>query len=73
MFALLALTVIVIALVMAAMAVGVILSGRCLRGSCGGPEVLDAKGESLSCVSCRRRKERERTAAASKSLLPTVS
>lgn len=82
MWTLLILTLIVFALVMAAMAVGVILSGRCLRGSCGGPEVLDAQGESLSCAACPRRKERERVAGSTpagrssvgrKSLLPTVS
>lgn len=74
MLTLLILTVVVFALVMAAMAVGVMFSGRCLRGSCGGPEVLDAKGESLSCATCPRRKEPPRVATGmTKSLLPTVS
>lgn len=73
MLTLLILTVIVFALAMAAMAVGVMLSGRCLRGSCGGPEVLDAKGESLSCAACPRRKEHQRTTTGpAKRLLPTV-
>lgn len=72
MLALMLMTLGVFALVMAAMAIGVIMSGRCLRGSCGGPEVLDAKGESLSCASCPRRKEHEARATPSKSLLPTV-
>jgi hypothetical protein len=45
-------TVAVMALAMAGMAVGVIFSNRCLRGSCGGPEVLGPDGESLSCDTC---------------------
>jgi hypothetical protein len=49
----------IFAIVMAVMAVGVIFSGRCLRGSCGGPEVLDGDGEPISCAACPRRKQRE--------------
>jgi hypothetical protein len=45
-------TVAVMALAMAGMAVGVIFSNKCLRGSCGGPEVLGPDGESLSCATC---------------------
>ncbi len=41
------------------MAVGVILQGRCLRGSCGGPEVLAPDGTSLNCPTCPQRKERQ--------------
>ncbi len=44
------------AIVMAIMAVGVILDGRCLRGSCGGPDVTGPTGESLACATCPRRK-----------------
>lgn len=44
---------------MLVMAVGVIFSGRCLRGSCGGPDILDGDGESLRCASCPKRKEAE--------------
>ncbi len=54
---LLLLTIAVIALVMAAMAVGVVFSGRCLRGSCGGPEVLGPDGTPLSCDTCPMRHE----------------
>lgn len=46
------LTVVVMALAMAGMAVGVLFSNKCLRGSCGGPEVLGPDGESLSCDTC---------------------
>lgn len=48
----------VIAAAVLAMAAGTLLSGRCLRGSCGGPEALDADGESLTCATCPRRRER---------------
>ncbi len=41
-----------------AMAIGVMLSGRCLRGSCGGPEATGPKGERLSCGSCPNRGKR---------------
>jgi len=44
---------------MAAMAVGVMVQGRCLRGSCGGPEALDADGEPLACATCPNRKRSE--------------
>ncbi len=60
-------TAAVIALGMLAMAVGVIGSGRCLHGSCGGPEARDAGGESLSCASCpNRERHRSITAATGK-------
>jgi hypothetical protein len=52
----LVLTVVVIAVVMLAMAVGVVLKRPCLRGSCGGPEVLDPNGDPLSCEACPRRR-----------------
>lgn len=38
----------------AGMSVGVMLSGRRLRGSCGGDPVLDANGEEIACGSCAR-------------------
>ena len=39
----------------AAMAVGVLLTGRRLRGSCGGSGVCGPDGESLSCATCPNR------------------
>ena len=36
----------------AAMAIGQRLSGRCMRGSCGGPGVVGPDGEDLSCRDC---------------------
>lgn len=53
------LSVAVVALVMLAMAVGALFSNRCLRGSCGGPEVLGPDGQSLSCDTCPLRREQE--------------
>jgi hypothetical protein len=52
------LTVLVVGLAMTAMGVGLIFSNRCLRGSCGGPEALNADGESLSCGACSNHKEK---------------
>ena len=42
----------------AAMAIGVMFRRPCLRGSCGGPEVRNAQGESLSCATCPNRNKR---------------
>ena len=44
-----------VALAMAVMAVGLLSKNRCLRGSCGGPDLLDARGESLRCGACPQR------------------
>ncbi len=52
---LLLLTLTLFALVMLAMSVGVLLSGRCLRGSCGGPAVLDGDGDPITCATCPNR------------------
>ncbi len=43
------------AIAMGVMAVGLLSKNRCLRGSCGGPDVLDAHGESLRCGACPQR------------------
>lgn len=47
-----------IALVMGIMAIGVMFGGRCLRGSCGGPDVLGPDGDPLSCAACPHRNRR---------------
>ncbi len=39
-----------------AMALGQSASGRCMRGSCGGPAVTGPDGEALSCRDCPNRK-----------------
>jgi hypothetical protein len=46
----------VIALVLAAMAIGVIFKRPCLRGSCGGPAVHTSDGRKLSCENCPNRR-----------------
>ena len=40
----------------AAMAVGAMFRRGSLRGSCGGPEIRNARGEKLSCATCPNRK-----------------
>ena len=52
---LIVLSALVVGLAMLGMAVGLLLSNRCLRGSCGGPEVLGPNGESLTCATCPNR------------------
>lgn len=52
-------TALVIGVAMAIMAVGPLFGNRCLRGSCGGPEVLGPDGESLYCAACPNRQRRE--------------
>jgi hypothetical protein len=51
-------------LIMLAMAVGVIVQKKALRGSCGGAEVFDCDGDSLTCGACPNRKKRQQQAAA---------
>ena len=46
----------IIGLAVLGMSLGVMATGRCLRGSCGGPEVRLADGRSLSCAACPKRK-----------------
>lgn len=50
--------------IMLAMAIGVMVQKKALRGSCGGAEVFDCDGESLSCGGCPNRKKRQDQAAA---------
>lgn len=47
------------------MSVGVLFKRPCLRGSCGGPEVIGSNGESLSCSTCPNRKKNKAKAEAS--------
>ncbi|MCB1034618.1 MAG: (Na+)-NQR maturation NqrM [Acidobacteria bacterium] len=49
---LLVLVLIAFGLAMIGMAVGVILSNRALRGSCGGVAVAGPDGEPLTCGNC---------------------
>jgi len=71
--ALIVITIAFIAAMMAIMAVGAIVKGRCLRGSCGGPEIFDSEGESLTCRACPRRKEHEEMQARAEARQPLAS
>ncbi len=68
-----ALTIFVIGLLMAAMAVGVIFQRKSLRGSCGGPDLVDCDGESLSCGTCPNRAEKQARKAKQNELLREVT
>lgn len=46
------LSIVCVALAMLVMAVGATFSNRCLRGSCGGRDVLGFDGEPLTCDTC---------------------
>ncbi|MFT6142499.1 MAG: hypothetical protein ACJAZO_000163 [Myxococcota bacterium] len=41
----------------AAMSIGVMVSGRSLKGSCGGDTVMDASGNPLSCGACPKKEQ----------------
>jgi hypothetical protein len=46
----------IIGIAVLGMALGAMTTGRCLRGSCGGPEVRLQGGESLACGTCPNRR-----------------
>ena len=64
------LTALLFGVLMAAMAVGVIFRRPCLRGSCGGPEVVGPDGQALTCATCPNRDKRRQESAVRE--LPTV-
>ena len=68
------LSIVIFAIAMLIMAVGVIFKRPCLRGSCGGPEILAPNGESLSCATCpnRDKHEKNKDACERKQGLPVV-
>ena len=59
-----------IAGVMLIMAVGLLFRYPCLRGSCGGPDVVDAQRRSLRCDACPRRAVESDVPARSSSFPP---
>lgn len=58
MIKLLIVTFAVFGIAILAMAVGVMFSGRCLRGSCGGEGAIGPDGEPLTCATCPNRKKK---------------
>ena len=66
------LTLAVFATAMLIMAVGVIFHRPCLRGSCGGADILTPDGDSLACSTCPKRKKWEQERAAAAGRLPVV-
>ena len=73
MLGLLGITILVIGALMAAMAVGVIFKNKSLRGSCGGPDVVDCDGESLACGTCPNKAEHQARKAKQNELLSHLS
>lgn len=61
--AILLLTLAAFAIAMLIMAVGIIFKRPCLRGSCGGPDVLGRDGKPLTCATCPNRKGNRRDGA----------
>lgn len=51
-------TAAVFAIGMLGLAVGVMFSGRCLRGSCGGEQARAADGTPIGCGNCPNKKSR---------------
>jgi hypothetical protein len=49
-------SVLIVGASVAAMAIGVMFRRPCLRGSCGGPALRDARGETVSCATCPNRR-----------------
>ncbi len=63
----------VVAAAMGIMAVGLLAKGRCLRGSCGGPDIVDANGDSLRCGACPKPPGRNGSVADQTTLPPVTS
>jgi hypothetical protein len=60
--AVIALTAVAFGVIVLAMAIGVIFSGRCIRGSCGGEAIYGPDDELLNCDTCPVRKDKDRLA-----------
>lgn len=50
---------VIVGVMMAFMAVGIFFRGRCMRGNCGGEEIIGPDGEVLNCDTCPYRDEHE--------------
>jgi hypothetical protein len=55
-------SVVAFAVIIAAMAIGVIFRGKCIRGSCGGEAIYGPEGDLLNCDSCPIRRDPDRLA-----------
>lgn len=55
------------------MSIGLLSRNRCLRGSCGGPEVRDSQGESLRCGACPRKGDKTEASSGHTTLPPVTS
>ena len=58
-------TFVAFGIVIVAMAVGVMFSGKCIRGSCGGEAIYGPDGDLLNCDSCPVRHDKEKLARVS--------
>ena len=67
------LTLAVIGIAVGIMSIGLLSKNRCLRGSCGGSEVLDSQGESLRCGACPRKDDAAGIADGQTTLPPVTS
>ncbi len=60
--AVLLMTLAIFLIVMLIMAVGVLFKRPCLRGSCGGPDVMGPDGEPVTCATCPNKDKKRRQA-----------
>jgi len=54
-------TVVLFLLSMLGLGLGMLLSGRCLQGSCGGRRAFGPDGAPLSCETCPNRRRKQST------------
>lgn len=52
-------TTVVFSIVVLMMAIGAMVSGKCIKGSCGGEEIYGNDGELLNCETCPVRQRGE--------------
>ena len=49
----------IVALAMLGLSIGFLLTGRCIRGTCGGEKSYDAEGNPLQCPTCPNKDKQE--------------
>lgn len=57
MITIILLSITIFGLAMAIMGVGLIFSGRCLRGTCGGEGAIGPDGKPMACEDCPNKEE----------------